>query len=152
MNSKAIILASAVMFAAIAPASAADSLAGDWRFSSGAAGSLTGGPSPLCTIALKGKAISGSCKGPVNQGTISGTLTGKKVVFSWAATAPDVKKKFDWTGEWDGKDKITGKVTWSIVELARPDVSTAPPPDAPLDFVGMRATGAPKDSQAPGAR
>ena len=139
MFNKSVYAALAFFAASAVPASAAPTIAGDWHFASG------GGPSPLCTIALKGKALSGTCKGPVNQGTIAGTLTGKKVVFAWTATAPDVKKRFDFTGEWDGKDLITGKVTWVILELARPDVNTTPPPDAPLDFGAMRVTDKPKD-------
>ena len=130
-----------VLFSAtINCAGAAEDLTGNWVFST-----APGGPKPVCTITQKGQNISGKCKGPTNDGPVTGTVRGNKVALAWAGSTIGVDKRFDFTGQLDAKaGTITGKVTWTILQLAGPDTVTAQPPPAPLDFIATKISAAAK--------
>ena len=85
-----------------APAFAADTMAGTWAIAST-------GIAPVCTFTLKGKVLSGDCKGPVNQGAISGSVDGKNVKWTWNAKNPQYPMVIEFTGQWDLKDAVSGK-------------------------------------------
>jgi hypothetical protein len=104
MTGKCIV--AALLFAGVlaAPAFAADNFSGTWD--------INGRVRLICSFTQKDKVLTGNCKGPLDQGPISGNVDGKSVNWIWAAqTADSVPHIGEFSGQWDLKNAITGQWT-----------------------------------------
>jgi hypothetical protein len=68
---------------------------------------------PVCLLRQDGNAISGSCKGPTNEGSVTGTIEGKRVDIGWhivAAQVPPVRFRgvLERDGSIDGEMNFPG--------------------------------------------
>jgi hypothetical protein len=104
MTAKCVV--AALLFAGVlaAPARAADNFAGTWD--------INGRVTLICSFMQKDKVLTGTCKGPLNQGPISGSVDGKWVNWIWnAKTADGVRLIGEFSGQWDLKNAVTGQWT-----------------------------------------
>lgn len=129
MKTKRIIPALLFVSVLAMPAHAAPSLSGTWFI-------VAIGPTPTCTITQTGRTLSGICKSDRNQGPITGFVNDHNVQWTWireftnidVATGKlihtGVLTTFEYTGQWDLKNAITGNsvIKSSVAPKLQPGV------------------------------
>ena len=86
----------AFIFAGGVPA-LADDISGTWV--------INGQASPTCNFAQTGDSLKGLCKGPSSSGTLTGTITGQNIqwTYDWVTNPPQRNRgSFEFTGTVDG--------------------------------------------------
>ena len=95
-------------------AMAAD-ITGVWAFEVELSGGQTG--APTFTFKQEGDKLTGTYKGALGEGPVTGMIKGDEVKFSYKISAQGQEVEGTYTGKVTGKDSMAGTVSFSISDL-----------------------------------